>query len=64
MWVTARYLWHWKCEKGRYNVAQKIETLLANNDQIAVAVFSIYIEDYAKAKVETSRLQVLDNFYW
>lgn len=68
MWVTARYLWHWKCqckcEKGRYNVAQKIQTLLPNNDQNAVAVFSIYIEDYVKAKVDTSRLQVLNNFYW
>ena len=44
MWVTARYLWHWKCqskcEKGRYNIAHKVETLLVNKDKNAVAFFS------------------------
>ena len=57
MWVTARYLWHWncqcKCEKGRYNIALKVEALLANKDKNTVAVFSIYIEDHTKAKIET-----------
>ena len=57
MWVTARHLWHWKyqckCEKGRYNITQKVETLLVKKDKSAAAVFSIYIEDYTKAKIET-----------
>ena len=57
MWVTARLLWHWKCqckrEKGRYNITQKIETLLVKKDKNAVAVFSIYMKDYNKAKIET-----------
>ena len=57
MWRTATYIWHWKyqchCQKGRYNIAQKVETLLLNKDKNAVAVFPIYIEDNTKAKIET-----------
>ena len=57
IWVTARNLWQWKCqckcEKGRYNIAQKVKALLANKDKNAVSVFCIYIEVYNKAKIET-----------
>ena len=57
IWVTARYLWQWKCQckcgKGRYNIAQKVKTLLVYKDKNAVSVFCIYIEVYAKVEIET-----------
>ena len=34
-------------------MAQKVKTLLVNKDKNAVALFSIYIEDHTKAKIET-----------
>ena len=56
MWVTARYLWHkkwlFKCERVIYNVAQKVETLLVNRNENVAAVFSIFIEDHTKARIE------------
>ena len=55
VWVTARYLWHWKCqckcEKGTWNVVQKVETLL--KDKNAVAVFFHLHGRPTKTKIET-----------
>ena len=34
-------------------MAQKVKTLLVNEDKNALAVFSIYIEEHTKAKIET-----------